>query len=228
MNRSEIKTNYDGLSQMFESHHKTHFGWINYDVVERDSFLIHMTFNQSIGYWNINEYNHIDYRRGVYHNQIFRKFYFDLCRDILGPNFHRPSKHKLQPLCFAFIDAEESRCRFDFNKDNLTNLHIHAILTPHYEHRDALQEYTTFEKQIRIRQKYPEIDSLKIEPFNKDRASFGRALSYCGKLFARHAGADLDIDGLSIYPEYLHDRKQGVSGLFAKNCMSVNPNPRSL
>ncbi|MGM4912790.1 hypothetical protein [Rhizobium sp. 768_B6_N1_8] len=128
------------------------------------------------------------------------RMYKDVCKAILGSNFHRPSKRKFQPLMIAAADVNGTR--YWKSSGTIENVHIHSIWVFGNGQRGGFKEQLeTIGTDVGDRYDFSAIDIRKV---NSDRLNYRddikRIASYSAKFLGFNA-IDIDIeDDLEIYP----------------------------
>jgi hypothetical protein len=125
----------------------------------------------------------------------FGKIYYELSKQLVGNHLNR--KRKLQPLCYAFVDADGSRsghsdvfyCEWP---------HVHALIMP------PPKIATDFRKAIQTPQIFidPSISTFDVQPFCARRGTIEHLVSYCSKGCKQSGGSNHAKEDLwAIFPK---------------------------
>lgn len=125
----------------------------------------------------------------------FSKLYYKLSRPLLGNHLNR--KRRLQPLCYAFVDAEGSRVGYSEMFDcELPHIHALLLAPPEYriELRRALQD-------PRLVDCVASLKTVDVKPFSENEGSVENLISYCMKGFVQASPSHfLREDLWAIFP----------------------------
>jgi hypothetical protein len=131
------------------------------------------------------------------------RVYKEACQAILGPNFHRPSKRKFQPLMIAAADVNGTR--YWKSSGPIENFHIHSIWVFGNGQLAAFrQKMDEIRNEVDDRYDFDEINVCGVSRTNGDRKIDVQRLSSYSSKFLGFNAIDLSVsDDLEIYPRHL-------------------------
>lgn len=130
-------------------------------------------------------------------NQLegFGKLHFKLSRRLLGAHLNR--KRNLQPLCYAFVDAEGSR---NGNSDvfNCEMPHVHSVILAPPQYQAEFNEAIYDPSLVAAIQQIKMID---VQPYLAERGSVEKLISYCMKGYKQAAPSHFQREDLwTVFP----------------------------